>query len=249
MPPNPLRRPKPSRDESLYRSRFYFGSEGARIEGAFGFSIVLGRDYLWLGDELSVPLWAIRHAEIFEAGWYPKRRALKITYENPITSLPEAIILMKPDFFGLNAVKPLKELLQKLDAARASASRPVSISSANSAVPLVGLEPVDACEICGEKPAYYVGYTYLISALVVSYRGAVKRRIHCRKHNLVHGLGHYLVTAATGWFGIGIFAYPYVVFGASRSLEPSIGRRATYVLAAAPILVVAVLILRWLQVV
>ena len=161
MPPNPLRQAKPSRDESLYRGRFYFGSESARIDGDLGFSIALGSDYLWLGDELSVPLWAIRRAEIFEAGWFPKRRALKIIYENPITGRLEAIILLKVDFLGFYAIKPLQELRQKLESARATASRPASTSPAKLADPLVGQEPLDACEICGLKPARWLHIAWI----------------------------------------------------------------------------------------
>jgi hypothetical protein len=242
MPPNPLRQPKPSRDECLYKGRFYFGSDSARLGSDLGFSLALGRDYLWLSDELSIPLWAIQSTEIFEKGWFPKRRALKIVYENPITGLPEAIVLLKLDFLGFYVMKPLQQLMQQLESARATATRPTA-QPISVEMPSLPARP-DVCEVCGGKPAYYVGYFYLISALMIAFRGPMKRRVHCRKHNLIYGLGHYLVTATTGWFGIGIFAYPFVVFSSARSLEPSFGR-ATYLLAILPILVVAGLIVRW----
>ncbi len=249
MPPNLLRQPKPTRDAVLYTGRFYPGSEDASLDGSFGFSIVLGREYLWLSGELSVPLWAIRSAEIFEVGWFPKRRGLRIVYENPLSGQPESIVLLKLNALGFHRIEPLQELRQELEAARAAASRSAATDVSGPVVSAAHLEPVDACEVCGEKPAEYVSYTYLISLLVFSFRGADKRRMHCRKHNLMYGLGHYLVTVVTGWFGIGILSYPGVVFRTARSLELSVGRPATYALAVAPLVAVAALLLRIFEVI
>ncbi len=101
------------------------------------------------------------------------------------------------------------------------------------------------CEVCGAKPAYYVGYLYLVSAILLCYRSEARRRIHCRKHNAIHGLAYYSLTALTGWIGLGVFAYPFVVFAAGRNLTPALGK-ASYVLGLLPSVGLAALIVGWL---
>ncbi|MBS2032149.1 MAG: hypothetical protein JST54_29895 [Deltaproteobacteria bacterium] len=245
MTNNPLRRPKPSRKESLYRATLYFADANGKIAGQLGHAIALGREYLWLTDEIAIPLSAIRTAGIVEHGGFPKRRSYQLTFENPISRRSEQINLVNPTLIGFYPSTRLLPLLENVERARAS------LASSPGASPGQATEraPVSAptgCEVCNATPAWYVGYTYLVSFLVVSYRGAAKRRVHCKKHNLIYGLGHYLLTALTGWFGIGIFGYPFVVWAAARSLTPSLGR-ATYALAGAPIVVVGGLIVHWLR--
>jgi hypothetical protein len=52
------------------------------------------------------------------------------------------------------------------------------------------------------------------------------------------GLFHYMITALVGWCGIGIFAYPFMVYGTARSLTPSVGK-ATHIIGVLPTLLLA----------
>lgn len=257
--PNPLRQPKPAKEQCIYNGKFYFADANARLaEGALGSKIYVTTEFLWVTDELAIPVGSIQDAQIIEKGWLPKRRALAITYENPVSSEDEALFLCKPDAFaiGLYRVAPLQELLGWIEQARQNAPAGDPVVHSASETPKVSgndftftirgdAQPADECEVCGGKPAYYVTYSYLVSVLLLSYRSKARRRVHCAKHNLIYGVPHYLVTALVGWCGIGIFAYPFMAFGTARSMTPSLGK-ATYVLGLLPTLALGGLIAWWL---
>ena len=95
-----------------------------------------------------------------------------------------------------------------------------------------------------KQPTTLLKLAALVSAVLLSYRSAARRRIHCRWHNAIHGLAYYALTVLTGWIGIGVFSYPLVVYAAARNLSPWIGR-ASIVLGILPPCVAALLIVRW----
>jgi hypothetical protein len=229
-----LRRPKPDKAERLFEGRFYFTDENGRLAGGLGTTICLTAELLWVTPELAIPLGAVDSWEILEKGVLPPRRFLQLSYLNPITNGREVLSLCKPDPIGIGLYrrKPLEELSRRI-----GEIRPPSPSTTS-------IQPLDACEICGAKPAWYVSYFFAVSAILLAFRSGARRRMHCRKHNVLHGTLYYLVTALTGWIGLGIFVYPLVVFAAGRNLAPSVGR-ASYVLGVLPTLAVAALIASW----
>ncbi len=233
---NPLRKSKPPKEEWVHHGRFYFTDENGRMESALGAQICLTREELWITSDLSIPLGRIDSMGIVERRGVPPRRFLRIGYVNPITKAREAVFLCKLDSFGIGLYRmgPIEELLQRIEELRAKEGSRPSVVAVGKAEPEAAPAP-DRCEACGEKPAVYVGYVYLVSAILVCYRSAAKRRIHCRKHNALHGLGYYLLTVLTGWIGIGIIPYPFVVYAAARNLAPSLGS-AWYALGVLPTL-------------
>lgn len=244
---NPLHKPKPARDRWLLHGRFYFTDENGRLLHSFGTQVCLTAEDLWVAPELSIPVGRIESLEIVARRGVPPRRFLRIAYVNPITMAREEVFLCKPDpiGIGLYRVKPLQELVRRIEALprQLDGSTTARVEAGVAASQATAL--LDRCEVCGAKPAYYVGYLFLVSAVLLYYRSAVRRRLHCRKHNAIHGLGHYCLTVATGWIGIGIVLYPFVVFAAGRNLAPALGK-AGVVLGALPTLVLAALAARWL---
>ncbi len=238
---NPLRKPKPSRDQCILHGRFYFTDEKGKLASDLGTHIYLTAEYLWVTPELSIPVVMINSVQVVERRGLPPRRFIQIGYINPITAGQETVFLCKLDLLGigLHRTRPLQNLLRRIEDLRPHGG------SMTSAAVLLETPPLDCCEACGAKPAYYVGYLFLVSAILICYRSEAKRRVHCRKHNAIHGLGYYLLTALTGWIGIGIFAYPFVVFAAGRNLAPSF-RKTSYALGVLPSIGVAALIAHWL---
>ncbi len=247
---NPLRQSEPSTGHSLYDGKFYFADAKARLaNGSLGTRVHVTPEFLWVTDELAIPLSSIVDVQLLEKGWVPKRRALAVSFQNPITGEGEVVFLCKPDAvgIGLYRVQPLHELMRWIEQARASAPAvvPVVQPSDASAVVTDDFARADKCEVCGARPATYITYAYLISIILISYRSQPKRRIHCQKHNLLYGLPHYLLTVLTGWCGIGVFGYPFMVFGTARSLTPAIGN-VTYVLGLLPTLALTGVIAWWI---
>jgi hypothetical protein len=230
---NPLRQPKPAEAERLFEGRFYLTDENGRLAGGIGTSLCLTSGLLWVTPELAIPLGAIDSTEIIEKGVLPPRRFLQISYLNPISNGRELVCLCKPDPIGIGLYrrKPLEELNRRIGEVRPATQSPA-------------MQPLDACEVCGAKPAWYVSYFFAVSALLLAFRSGTRRRMHCRKHNAMHGMLYYLITALTGWIGLGIFVYPLVVFAAGRNLAPSLGR-ASWVLGILPTLALAALIASW----
>ena len=245
---NPLRKPQPARDECTLRGRFYFTDEQGRLASSMGTNVCLTAEDLWIAPELSVPLGQIEALQLVTKGALPPRRFLRIDYRNPVTQAREAVCLCKPDPIGIGfyRVGPLEDLVSRIEALRGQGHLAASLGAGPAGDAALHAGPsLDRCEVCGAQPAFYVGYLFLVSAVLLSYRSAVKRRIHCRKHNAVHGLGYYLLTVLTGWIGIGIFAYPFAVYAAARNLAPALGRSAG-VLGLLPPLGLAALVVRWL---
>ena len=246
---NPLRKPRPARDRCILHGRFYFTDEKGRLASGVGTHVCLTADELWIAPELSLPVDRIDSLQLVARPGSPPRRFLQIGYVNPITNARETVFLCKPDpvGIGLYRVKPLQDLMRRIEELprHRDGSTPVGLSAAGDAGRRE-TPPSDRCEACGAKPAYYVGYLFQVSVILLSYRSAAKRRIHCRQHNAIHGLGYYILTVLTGWIGIGIFAYPFVVFAAGRNLAPSFGKAAAVILGVLPSVGLAVLGLHWL---
>lgn len=245
---NPLRRPKPSKDQCVLHGRYYFTDEKGKLASALGTQIYLTSEYLWVTPELAIPMCTIDSVQVVDRRGLPPRHFIQVVYVNPITGNRESVSLCKLDSFGigLHRIRPLRELSVRIEELRSGLG---ASSSAVAALAGDGLHcespPLDRCEACGAKPAYYVGYLYLVSAILLCYRSEAKRRIHCRKHNVVHGVAYYLLTVLTGWIGIGIFAFPFVVYVAGRNLAPSLGK-ASYVLGVLPSLGLVALLVNWL---
>ena len=229
---NPLRQPEPPAAQCVYQGRFQAADlKGKYIGGSPSYDVRVTREQIWLSDELSIPLASFRSADLVTSGVLLPTRGLVLRFENPITRQNETIGLcrMDPIGIGIHSQKPLEELrdaLRKLP--RATAPAP-AVSPARAAAPPDKLK----CEDCGSEPAFYVGYAFLVSALVVWYRSAVTRRLHCRRHVALHGIPPYLITVLTGWFGISILAYPFYVWIAARNLRPAVGG-LSYALGIAP---------------
>jgi hypothetical protein len=239
-PANPLHRPKPRREERLLSFGYYFANENGRIAGSFGGRLHVAPDRLWLFEELSIPLAAIESVSVLERKrLLLTRRFLRIDYRNPVTGRLETVSICTFDRLGLGFYRrePLEKLARLVEERRAAAA------------PLPAPAPQEpprpsGCEVCGGKPASYVGYVFLVGGIVFWYRSAVRRRLHCARHNAFHGAGYYALSALTGWLGISILAYPFITFAAARALSPSLGR-AWYLLAVLPTAVVGALLLRW----
>jgi hypothetical protein len=245
---NPLHRPEPRADESPYDGKFYFADGRARlVHGSFPTRVHVTPDMVWITGELAIPAGAIDDVQVIEAGVLPRRRAVAISFRNPITGQGELVCLCRPDVIGLYRTQPLHELMGWIEQARAPApvTTPVPTAAAMAFPASADVATAGGCEACGAMPASYVSYSFLVSLILISYRSAPRRRVHCNRHNLMYGLPCYLLTVLTGWCGIGVFGYPFMVFGTARSLAPSLGR-LTYVLGVLPTLTLAALVVWWL---
>jgi hypothetical protein len=238
---NPLHRPKAPKAECILTGRFYFTNANGGLASGVGTQVRLTPESLSITSDLAIPIGSIDAIEIVHRRGLPPRHFVRIVFVNPVTGGKELVCLSKLDAFGigLRRIAPLQELVRAVEAQRAGAA------SAQTAAAQQDLPPPGHCEVCGAKPAYYVGYVFLAGALLLTWRSAEKRRVHCRKHNALHGAGYYLLTALTGWIGIGVLAYPFLVFAAARNLAPALGR-ATYVLGVLPTLGLAALLASWL---
>ena len=202
-----------------------------------GINLRLTGTHLWVSDELAVPLETIQSAQILKKGWLPKRTALQIVYINPITDALESLAIAKLDFLGLGIyqVEPLEKLREVITTLAASQK---SSGEMSAPVEVVPGNVSRGCENCGAEPAFYVGYLFLASAFLFFYRSGSSRRLHCRRCIVKHGTLGYLVTALSGWCGIGIFAYPFSLFQTARNFQPLIGN-GFYALVIVPLLCVA----------
>lgn len=241
---NPLHRPRPPRRERLFSLGYYFANEQGRIAGALGGRLHLAADHLWLTEDLAIPLAAIETVAVLEKKRLLLPRSwLRLDYLNPISRRRETVSICTFDKLGLGFYRrePLEKLARLVEERRAAAP-PLPAPDAPGAAPR---HPGEArCEVCGARPAHYVGYVFLVGALVFWYRSAVRRRVHCARHVAWHGTAYYLVTALTGWLGLSALAYPFVTFAAGRALAPAIGR-AWWGLALTPSIVLAAAVLRW----
>ena len=159
---NPQRRPKPARVQCLLHGRFYFTDQDGRLESSLGAHVCLTAEHLWVTPELSIPIGQIDSIQLVSRRGLPPRRFLQIRFENPITGAPEILSLCKPDpvGIGLYRVRPLQELMRRIEELPARRESPeVGVAGG-----LAREEPpeLDRCEVCGEKPACFVGYVYLI---------------------------------------------------------------------------------------
>jgi hypothetical protein len=207
--------------------------------GSFATYLCLTAECLWVSPELSIPLRAIERVELTTPRGLLPRRVLRIEYRNPITGGGEAIFLCKLDELGLGFYRrrPLEELAARIEELRSAATSSDPESPAPPPVPY-------CCEVCGAKPAFYVGYFFLIGAFLVWYQSPMSRRLHCARHNAAHGAWRYLVTALTGWWGFSVFGYPRATYVAGRNLEPAFGR-AAHALALGPSIVLTIVLARW----
>lgn len=80
------------------------------------------------------------------------------------------------------------------------------------------------CEICGAPGAHYVGYTFLVGAVVFWYMAGISRHVHCRRHILIHAIPAYVATTLFGWLGLSILIYPAALVAAAAPLRPVMGK-------------------------
>jgi hypothetical protein len=234
---NPLHQPKPGPDDTLWRGRFAVADGNARYVGGFSrYNVHLTAEKIWLSRELSIPVPSILAQRMIHKGWLIPRHALQIVFTNPVTGGLETVYLCKVNPLGLYARRPLEVLQQQIEDVRGLDAAPGTGASAESAEPAAatyaGRPP--ACEVCGREPAFYTAYFFSVGAVIFSYRSAVSRHVHCRRHLLVNGLAAYTATALLGWLGIvAVFTYPFYVFRLALNLRPAVGA-AAYVLAVLP---------------
>ena len=241
---NPLHLERPRGSDVLYEGRFRYVEQPSLGLVDFGsVNLCLTRSYLWLSDELAIPIGAITQMEVAERGFLPKRIALRVVYRNPVTHEHESVAFAKIGFLGLSFKRePLQQMKALLEELQKQCTDEPHAG--------VAAEPENVergCEACGARPAYYPTYFFTITALAVAYRSKERRRVHCRRCVLRHGLPCYLVTMLLGWPGIGILAYPIVLYRAAQTLEPAIGRYYL-ALAGVPLLIAAGFILRLMNV-
>lgn len=234
---NPLHQPKPSPDDALWRGRFAVANGNARYVGGFSrCNVHLTAEKIWLSREGSIPLSAVVLQRMIHKGWLIPRYALQIVFTNPVTGGLETVCLCKVNPLGLYARRPLETLQQQIEDLRQLDAPPGTGTSAESAERAAATQAgrPGACEVCGREPAFYTAYFFSIGAVIFSYRSAVSRHVHCRRHVLVNGLAAYTTTALLGWLGIvSVFTYPFYVFRLALNLRPAIGP-AAYVLAVLP---------------
>jgi hypothetical protein len=62
-----------------------------------------------------------------------------------------------------------------------------------------------------------------------------KTKLHCRHHNLIHGLRAYAITLLTGWLGLSFVMFPFAIYASALRMWPSLGWRV-HILGVAPML-------------
>jgi hypothetical protein len=247
---NPLRQTRPPKNEALYQGKFFPALPNGKYQSEAAFvryKVILTQRVLWISDELCIPIQKIKSVEIIDKFL---NKALGVTYENPITGGGlEQVFICKLDPIGIGLYRkaPLVELAAKIEAAKEAA--PAEDPEENKREITDGFlspekdyseadEELRPCEVCGAKPAYYIGHVFLLGAFVIWLRSGEQRRVHCKKHALLQGGWRYLVTAGTGWLGISIIGYPFLVIRTALNLKPAVGGWS-YLLAVLPLPFVA----------
>src|SRR5262245_14620908 len=177
---NPLRTSKPASDQCILRGRFYFTDDKGSLAHAPGTQVCLTADDLRITSELSIPVDQIETVELVRRRGLPPRCFLRIRFVNPITNAREDVFLCKPDpvGIGLYRVAPIEELRQRIEEQRRRTSPALGGATAGDPALRPPQAPPDQCEACGARPAFYVSYVFLVSAVLLSYRSAARRRIH-----------------------------------------------------------------------
>ena len=237
---NPLHQPRPHAADCIYVGKFAIANESCTYVGSFSsYHVHLTKQFMWLSDELCIPIKSISSYIMQTRGRLIRRHALEIIYRNPISKNMEAVFLCDIDLIGFYHEKALLFLTTQIDEVIAAI---VAIELQN---PPEGTEnPIkqqSGCETCRNPEAFYVSYQFSMGALVFWYMSQERRFLHCKRHILLHGAPSYLVTVLFGWLGVCIIAYPVIVYKQAMNLKPLLGKSA-YLLAFGPTIAVVLFV-------
>ena len=110
---------KPPREHCTFVRRFRVADERAKYVGSVSrYHAHVGEGQLWLSENLSIPLTAIRGKEIVKRGWLMPRRALRIEFNHPETHVRDVVHLCDLNWLGLYRRESLEALSFAIDKAR-----------------------------------------------------------------------------------------------------------------------------------
>ncbi|MCA8914180.1 MAG: hypothetical protein KDB90_02120 [Planctomycetes bacterium] len=198
-------------------------SAGIAYQGEFRFDgglseenlrVAVSYDYLWLNDNLSIPLATI--TDIETAG----DRVVRITYYNALADKHEQVGLTAFSLLGKVDQERVWALANALTDSRARAGK-VEDFLASLASGAGGRVP--SCEKCGSAPAAVIDLAYVGSIGVMPIVGAYVRRpfrrLLCRRHAVRACLKWNAYTSIAGFIGFpGILTAPLEVWRNTRSV-------------------------------
>lgn len=220
---NPYRMPKPVAGV-LLRGVFWYADDRGRIDDSGGVARVqMTADYLWVSDNLSVPLASIRNVENLNG------RAIAIAFHNALSNSHELVCLAARDWIGLRNKALNNALATGIEQARRHARSPAAFEE--SLRDRTGDLDI-GCEICGHKPGRDVelGWFLCLGLLPVAglYYWRPVRRFLCVGHASRMCLANNLRTGLVGFLGFpGILVAPYRLWRNVKQLNAAFGSSAS----------------------
>lgn len=172
-------------------------ANGVHVEGQY-IDLALGAEYLWVSDQLSIPLAAI--TEISDT-----KRGGRIVYYDSIADQQLELNFTKVGFMRYKK----KHVVEFLVAAKACVeSLPKTLLEQDLSESALGLNQLTVahCEFCDSQECHpYVFYVYkFVGVALIAYSGSLEpsRRVLCPQHARRESLACSLRTALLGYWGI-----------------------------------------------
>lgn len=216
---NPYRMPKPSAG-ILFKGDFCYADHKGRIDDRAGVArIRLTSEYLWVNDNLSIPVASVLHVGDVNG------KAVSIVFHNALSDVEEGVILAGRNWFGLRDRGRSYALVHRLEEARRHA--PPLEQFAERIRDQSG-ELKLGCEVCGAKPANELEFGWFfcfgVFPIAGAYQWKPERRFCCAKHGARACFVNNLVTGLVGYLGFpGVLVAPYRVWRNVREMNKVFG--------------------------
>lgn len=216
---NPYRMAEP-RTGVIFSGRFCYADRKGRIDDSAGAArVAMTREYLWVNENLSIPLASIYQVENLN------RKAVGIAFHNAVSDAPEAIWLAARDWLGLRDKERNDLFASAIEEARKRA--PSVEQFATTLRDDIGTLKV-GCEVCGGMPAQDLELGWFFCFGVLPFAGVYKwqpvRRLLCGKHAGRACITNNVVTGLIGYWGFpGVLVAPFRVWRNVRELRQTFG--------------------------
>ena len=234
MTTNPFRQPLPKTDIQVKTGVWLARPDGKDSSGGKT-KIVANSEYIWFGQDLSVPLAWVSDVSAVGPGF-------QVVWEDRTSGITEAAVFCIRTFFGYNRKvrDQLVSTLHELVSAARSVGAPQTIAAA---------EQASTCEVCGSTGASAYDFEWTINVLLYLIRKP-DRRILCKKHATRRLRMVFLSNALFGSLGLpGLFMTPIFTLVQGRAAIRSNLVGVTEVLVFFLVSIVPAGLLIWLMVI